>query len=77
MAEASVWVMQRRVVPADRAERLRKEPVEIDAEVARLEATDVVIGQFIEAERTGRVSFSRRPIARSKGPPERFAMRGR
>lgn len=45
--------MQRRVVLADRAERLRKEPAEIDAEVARLEAAQVVIGQFIEAERSG------------------------
>jgi hypothetical protein len=48
-----VWVMQRRVVLADRAERLRKELAEIDAEVARLEAAEVVIGQFIEAERSG------------------------
>ncbi|GAA5704952.1 hypothetical protein AQJ43_31700 [Streptomyces avermitilis] len=45
--------MQRRVVLADRAERLRKELAEIDAEVARLEAAEVVIGQFIEAEGNG------------------------
>ncbi|MFF4605151.1 hypothetical protein ACFY12_20755 [Streptomyces sp. NPDC001339] len=53
MADVLVWVMQRRVVPADRAERLRKELAEIDAEVARLETAEVVIGQFIEAERSG------------------------
>jgi hypothetical protein len=47
------WVIQRRVVLADRAEQLRKELVEIEAEVARLEAAEVVIGQFIEAERVG------------------------
>lgn len=45
--------MQRQVVLADRAERLRKELAEIDAEVARLEAAEVVIGQFIEAEQSG------------------------
>lgn len=53
VADVLVWVMQRRVVLADRAERLRKELAEIDAEVARLEAAEVVIGQFIEAERAG------------------------
>lgn len=53
MAEVLTWVMQRRIVLADRAERLRKELAEIDAEVARLEAAEVVIGQFIEAERAG------------------------
>ncbi|MFD3735282.1 hypothetical protein [Streptomyces sp. NPDC058632] len=52
MADVLVWVMQRRVVLADRAERLRKELAEVDAEVARLEAAEVVIGQFIEAERS-------------------------
>ncbi|MFD4144102.1 transposase [Streptomyces sp. NPDC058572] len=48
VADVLAWVMQRRVVPADRAERLRKELAEIDAEVARLGAAEVVIGQFIE-----------------------------
>ncbi|MER5542358.1 hypothetical protein ACWDBD_31740 [Streptomyces sp. NPDC001118] len=38
---------------ADRAERLREELAEIDAEVARLEAAEVKIGQFIVAERIG------------------------
>jgi len=53
VADVLVWVMQRRVVLADRTERLRKEFAEIDAEVVRPEAAKVVIGQFIEAERTG------------------------
>jgi hypothetical protein len=53
VADVLVWVMERRVVLADRAERLRKELVEIDAEVARLAAAEVVMGQFIEAERAG------------------------
>lgn len=53
MADVLVWVMQRRVVLADHAGRLRKELAEIDAEAARLEAAEVVIGQFIEAERSG------------------------
>ncbi|MFB6963435.1 hypothetical protein ACFCYB_42485 [Streptomyces sp. NPDC056309] len=58
MADVLVWVMERRVVLADRAERLRKELAEIDAEVARLEAAEVVIGQFIEAERSGQADDS-------------------
>lgn len=41
------------MVLADRAERLRKELAEIDAEVARLEAAEGAIGRFIEAERSG------------------------
>ncbi|AWN30116.1 hypothetical protein [Streptomyces sp. NEAU-S7GS2] len=53
MAEVLTWVIQRRVVLTDRAEQLRKELTEIEAEVARLEAAEVVIGQFIEAERAG------------------------
>jgi hypothetical protein len=53
VADVLVWAMQRRAVLADRAGRLRKELAEIDAEVARLEAAEVVIGQFIEAERSG------------------------
>jgi hypothetical protein len=54
VADVLVWVMQWRVVLADRAERLRKELGEIDAEAARLEAAEVVIGQFIEAKPSGR-----------------------
>jgi hypothetical protein len=53
LAEVLTWVIERRVVLADRAVRLRMELVEIEAEVARLEAAEVVIGQFIEAERSG------------------------
>lgn len=40
MAEVLTWVMQRRIVLAERAERLRKELVEIDVEVLRLEAAE-------------------------------------
>ncbi|MEV0538066.1 hypothetical protein [Kitasatospora sp. NPDC050463] len=54
LADVLVWVMQRRVVLADRAERLRKELPEVDAEVARLEAAEVVFGQFVDAERSGK-----------------------
>ncbi|MFE2585724.1 hypothetical protein [Streptomyces sp. NPDC059378] len=41
MADVLVWVMQRRVVPADRAERLRKEFAEIDAESGPREAAEL------------------------------------
>ncbi|GGU80141.1 hypothetical protein GCM10010211_52840 [Streptomyces albospinus] len=53
MAEALTWVMQRRMVLVEHAEQPRKEPAETEAEVARLEVAEVVIGQFIEAERFG------------------------
>ncbi|MEV7931291.1 hypothetical protein [Kitasatospora sp. NPDC088779] len=53
MADVLVWVMERRIVLSDRAERLRKELAEIEAEVARLEAAEVVFGQFADAQRTG------------------------
>ncbi|PZH09239.1 hypothetical protein C1I97_15080 [Streptomyces sp. NTH33] len=53
MAEILTWVIQRRIVLADRVEQLRKELAETEAKVARLEAAEVVIGQFIEAERAG------------------------
>ncbi|GAB3171462.1 hypothetical protein [Streptomyces incanus] len=53
MAEILTWVIQRRIVLADRVEQLRRELAETEAEVARLGAAEVVIGQFIEAERAG------------------------
>jgi hypothetical protein len=53
VAEVLTWVMQRRIVLAERVEQLRKELAETEAEVARLEAAEVVIGQFFEAERAG------------------------
>ncbi|MEV6213016.1 hypothetical protein [Kitasatospora sp. NPDC051914] len=45
--------MQRRLVLADRAERLRKELVGLDVEVARLEAAEAVFGQLADAQRAG------------------------
>ncbi|MER5183075.1 hypothetical protein ABT009_32770 [Streptomyces sp. NPDC002896] len=53
MAEVLTWVMQRRIVLAERVEQLRKELAETEAEVARPEAAEVVIGHFIEAKRAG------------------------
>ncbi|MEY9967869.1 hypothetical protein ABIA33_005949 [Streptacidiphilus sp. MAP12-16] len=45
MADVLLRVTQRRVVLADRAERLRRELAEIDDAVARLESAEVVSGQ--------------------------------
>ncbi|MFJ7495828.1 hypothetical protein ACIQZB_32505 [Streptomyces sp. NPDC097727] len=53
VADVLVWVMERRVVLSDRAARLRRERAEIEAEVARLEAAEVVFGQFADAQRAG------------------------
>ncbi|MFG2949825.1 hypothetical protein [Streptomyces adustus] len=43
------WTVERRMYLAERAELLRKELVGIEAEVARLEAAEVVFGQWAEA----------------------------
>lgn len=53
MADVLTWVMQRRLVLTDRAERLRKELADLETEVARLEAAEVVFGQFADAQRAG------------------------
>lgn len=54
MADVLTWTIERRVMLAERAELLRKELVEIDVEVARLEAAEVVYGQWAEATDGGR-----------------------
>lgn len=43
-----VWLLERRVVLSERAERLRKELADTEAEVARLEAAEVVYQQYQE-----------------------------
>lgn len=45
MADVLTWTIEQRVMLAERAELLRKELAEIDVEVARLEAAEVVYGQ--------------------------------
>jgi hypothetical protein len=60
-------------VLADRAERLRKEIAEADAEVVRLEAAEVVIGQFIKVERSGQATT--RPWPRSWSVSRRVRVR--
>ncbi|MGP4084428.1 hypothetical protein [Streptomyces sp. KR55] len=54
MVDVLTWTVERRVLLAGRAERLRKELAEIDVEVARLEAAEVVFGQYAEATDGGR-----------------------
>ena len=43
------WTIERRMRLAERAELLPKELAEIDAEVGRLEAAEVMYGQWAEA----------------------------
>ncbi|MFH9969181.1 hypothetical protein ACH4PR_49365 [Streptomyces mirabilis] len=54
MTDVLTWTIERRVELAERAELLRKELAGIDAEVARLEAAEVVFGQWAEATDGGR-----------------------
>ncbi|MFF3421013.1 hypothetical protein ACFYW9_41230 [Streptomyces sp. NPDC002698] len=54
MADVLTWTIERRVMLTERAELLRKELAEIDVEVARLEAAEVVYGQWAEATDGGR-----------------------
>ncbi|MEU3343341.1 hypothetical protein [Streptomyces sp. NPDC006668] len=51
------WTIERRMQLAERAEVLRKELAETDAELARLEAAEVVFGQWAEAADGGRQSL--------------------
>ncbi|MGW5942355.1 hypothetical protein ACWIG3_28765 [Streptomyces celluloflavus] len=53
MADVPVWTTQRRVMPVERAGRLREKLAETDAESARLEAAEAVFGQFAEATDSG------------------------
>ncbi|UQA91137.1 hypothetical protein [Streptomyces halobius] len=54
MTDVLTWTVERRLQLAERAELLRKELAEIDAEVARLKAAEVVFGQWAEATDGGR-----------------------
>ena len=67
MADVLTWTIERRVMLAERAELLRKELAEIDVEVARLEAAEVVYGQWAEATDGGR---SPPGIVESESEPE-------
>ncbi|WP_433455464.1 hypothetical protein ACQPXS_45935 [Streptomyces sp. CA-142005] len=54
MTDVLTWTIERRIELADRAELLRKELAGIESEVARLEAAEVVFGQWAEATDGGR-----------------------
>ncbi|MDX2757453.1 hypothetical protein [Streptomyces europaeiscabiei] len=54
MVDVLTWTIERRMRLTERAELLRKELAEIDAELSRLEAAEVVFGQWAEATDGGR-----------------------
>ncbi|SEO74301.1 hypothetical protein [Actinacidiphila rubida] len=54
MVDVLTWMIERRMRLTERAELLRKELAEIDAELGRLEAAEVVFGQWAEATDGGR-----------------------
>jgi hypothetical protein len=54
MTDVLTWTIERRLELAKRAELLRKELGELELEVARLEAAEVVFGQWSEATDGGR-----------------------
>ncbi|MFF0088022.1 hypothetical protein ACFYR1_51790, partial [Streptomyces canus] len=54
MTDVLTWTIERRLELVKRAELLRKELGELELEVARLEAAEVVFGQWIEATDGGR-----------------------
>ncbi|MFJ7998417.1 hypothetical protein ACIQ7D_14900 [Streptomyces sp. NPDC096310] len=54
MTDVLTWTIERRLEMARRAELLRKELGELELEVARLEAAEVVFGQWFEATDGGR-----------------------
>ncbi|GAA3910070.1 hypothetical protein [Streptomyces lannensis] len=73
MTDVLTWTIGRRLELANRAELLRKELGELELEVARLEAAEVVFGQWAEATDGGRrplgiVSPEPEPVAVTVGP---------
>ncbi|MDQ1032793.1 hypothetical protein QF035_010375 [Streptomyces umbrinus] len=54
MVDVLTWTIERRMRLTERAELLRKELAEVDAELGRLEAAEVVFGQWAEATDGGR-----------------------
>jgi mRNA-degrading endonuclease toxin of MazEF toxin-antitoxin module len=54
MTDVLTWTIERRLELAKRAELLRKELGELELEVVRLEAAEVVFGQWSEATDGGR-----------------------
>ncbi|MFJ8159095.1 hypothetical protein [Streptomyces sp. NPDC094468] len=69
------WTIERRMQLTERAELLRKELAEIDAELGRLEAAEVVFGQWAEATDGGRrlsgiVEPERERVVAGPGPEE-------
>ncbi|MGW7579511.1 hypothetical protein [Streptomyces sp. NPDC054765] len=54
MTDLLAWTIERRLELAKRAELLRKELGELETEVVRLEAAEVVFGQWAEATDGGR-----------------------
>jgi hypothetical protein len=54
MVDVLTWTIERRMRLTERAELLRKELAEIDAELGRLETAEVVFGQWAEATDGGR-----------------------
>jgi hypothetical protein len=69
MTDVLTWTIERRLELAKRAELLRKELGELELEVARLEAAEVVFGQWSEATDGGR-----RPPGIVSPEPERVAV---
>lgn len=68
MVDVLTWTIERRMRLTERAELLREELAEIDAELSRLEAAEVVFGQWAEATDGGR-----RPSGIAEPEPERVA----
>lgn len=54
MVDVLTWTIERRMRRTERAELQHKELAEIDAELGRLEAAEVVFGQWAEATDGGR-----------------------
>jgi hypothetical protein len=72
MTDVLTWTIERRLELAERAELLRKELGELELDVARSEAAEVVFGQWSEATDGGRrppgiVSPEAEPVAVTVG----------
>ena len=64
MTDVLTWTIGRRLELAKRAELLRRELDELELGAARLEAAEVVFGQWVEATDGGRRASCRRSRSR-------------
>jgi hypothetical protein len=76
MVDVLTWTIERRMRLTERAELLRKELAEVDAELGRLEAAEVVFGQWAEGDGRGTAAVGHRGAGAGAGAGARRGWAG-